>query len=61
MPRHEAMLYELLQGNRVRCNLCARRCIISDGGVGFCGVRRNEGGKLYSLSYAVACAANVDP
>ncbi|MEM1507596.1 MAG: AmmeMemoRadiSam system radical SAM enzyme [Candidatus Bathyarchaeia archaeon] len=61
MIRREAMLYELLQGNRVKCNLCARRCIISDGGMGFCGVRKNEGGKLYALNYAMACAANVDP
>ena len=61
MVRHEAMLYERIEGNKVRCNLCARRCIISEGGVGFCRVRKNEGGKLYSLNYAKACAANVDP
>lgn len=61
MIKREAMLYEILQGNRVKCNLCARRCVISDGGMGFCGVRKNEGGKLYALNYAMACAANVDP
>jgi len=55
------MLYEKLQDNRVRCNLCARRCLIPQGAIGFCRVRKNESGKLYSLNYAKACAANVDP
>ena len=57
----EAMLYEQLSDNKVRCNLCARRCAISDGGTGFCRVRKNEGGKLYSLVYAKAISACVDP
>lgn len=57
----EAMLYEQLEKNDVKCNLCARRCTIRDGGVGFCLVRKNEGGKLYSLVYAKACSACVDP
>jgi len=61
MPLHESMLYEQLPSNRVRCNLCARRCSIPEGVVGFCRVRKNESGKLYSLNYAKACAANVDP
>jgi pyruvate formate lyase activating enzyme len=57
----EAMLYEQLKKNDVKCNLCARRCTIRDGGIGFCLVRKNEGGKLYSLVYAKACSACVDP
>ena len=57
----EAMLYEQLEKNVVKCNLCARRCTIRDGGVGFCLVRKNEEGKLYSLVYAKACSACVDP
>ncbi len=61
MPKREAMLYEQLQNDKVRCNLCARRCTIPKGGIGFCRVRKNEGGRLYSLNYAKACAANVDP
>jgi pyruvate formate lyase activating enzyme len=28
------------------CRLCVNACRIGDGGVGFCGVRRNEGGQL---------------
>lgn len=61
MPKREAMLYEQIQENKVRCNLCARRCIIPNGGMGFCNVRKNEDGRLYSLNYAKACAANIDP
>lgn len=61
MSLHEAMLYEQLPNNEVLCNLCARRCTIRDGGVGFCLVRKNEKGRLYSLVYAKACSACVDP
>lgn len=38
----EAMLYEKLPDNRVRCNLCAHRCVINEGKKGICGVRRRE-------------------
>jgi len=57
----EAMLYKQSEGNIVDCHLCARRCKMHDGGVGFCLVRKNEKGKLYSLNYAKACSACVDP
>ncbi|MBC7131348.1 AmmeMemoRadiSam system radical SAM enzyme, partial [Candidatus Bathyarchaeota archaeon] len=55
------MLYEKLDNNRVKCNLCGRRCVIKDGDVGFCLVRKNNGGKLYSLVYGKAISACVDP
>jgi len=61
MSLHEAMLYEKQEGKRVKCNACARRCVISDGGSGFCMVRKNEGGKLFSLVYGKAVSASVDP
>lgn len=55
------MLYETLENKKVKCNLCVRRCIISYGGTGFCLVRKNDGGKLFSLVYAKAISACVDP
>jgi pyruvate formate lyase activating enzyme len=58
---HQAMLYEKAENQKVKCSLCARRCLITDGGTGFCLVRRNEGGTLYSLVYAKAISAGVDP
>ena len=60
MPK-EAMLYKQLPENKVLCNLCGRRCTIPEGAVGFCLVRKNEEGRLYSLVYAKACSACVDP
>lgn len=55
------MLYEELPDDRVKCNLCGRRCLIPEGSRGFCKVRKNESGKLYSLNYAKTCAAHPDP
>ena len=57
----EAMLYEKLENKKVKCNLCARRCTINDAGTGFCLVRKNEGGTLFSLVYAKAISACLDP
>ena len=57
----EAMLYEQLSDKKVQCHLCARRCVIPDGARGFCLVRKNENGKLYSLVYGKAISACVDP
>lgn len=58
---HEAMLYEKLAGNRVRCHLCAHRCVIADGKRGVCRVRENRGGFLYTLVYGSTISQNVDP
>jgi len=57
----EAMLYEKLEDNRVRCNLCAHRCNIAEGKLGICQVRENKGGTLYSLVYGKVVSQNVDP
>lgn len=57
----EAMLYETVLGtNRVLCNLCARRCVISEGEAGFCRVRKNVRGRLFTLLYGEASAEYVD-
>ncbi|RLJ02116.1 MAG: AmmeMemoRadiSam system radical SAM enzyme [Candidatus Aenigmatarchaeota archaeon] len=56
----EAMLWEKVDGE-VRCNVCGRRCIIPEGKTGFCGVRKNIKGRLYSLVYGKACSTAVDP
>ncbi len=47
--------------NKVRCFLCAHRCLIADSKTGACGVRKNEGGVLYSLVWGRSISANVDP
>jgi pyruvate formate lyase activating enzyme len=57
----EAVLYQSLENEKVRCNLCNWRCLIASGSLGRCGVRRNIEGKLYSLNYYKLCSANPDP
>jgi pyruvate formate lyase activating enzyme len=57
----EAMLYEKLEDNRVRCNLCAHRCLIHEGKRGVCTVRENQGGMLYSLVYGRPISMAIDP
>jgi pyruvate formate lyase activating enzyme len=57
----EAIFYETVDGGKVRCGLCRFRCLIDDGGRGVCGVRENNGGKLFTLVYGKAVAFNVDP
>ncbi|MCD6403321.1 MAG: radical SAM protein, partial [Candidatus Aenigmarchaeota archaeon] len=57
----EAIFYEKVKDKIVRCNLCAFRCVIPEGKTGVCRVRKNVGGKLYSLSYDKVNAANPDP
>ena len=57
----EAMLYERLEDQRVRCGLCAHRCLLSSGKRGICGVRENRDGVLYTLVYGKSVSAAVDP
>jgi pyruvate formate lyase activating enzyme len=57
-----AVLWDPADGQKkVRCNLCSWRCLIADGKLGRCCVRKNIGGTLYSLNYDKVCSANVDP
>jgi pyruvate formate lyase activating enzyme len=57
----EAMFYEKIGDNKVHCNLCAQSCKISQGKRGFCGVRENRDGKLYTLIYETVSSEAVDP
>jgi pyruvate formate lyase activating enzyme len=57
----EAMLYERIGDGRVRCNLCSHRCLIAEGERGFCNVRVNEGGRLYTAVYGRIVSQSVDP
>jgi pyruvate formate lyase activating enzyme len=57
----EARLYEKLEDDKVRCNLCAHRCTIQEGNRGICQVRMNKEGILYSLVYGLAISQAIDP
>jgi pyruvate formate lyase activating enzyme len=58
---HEASWWEAEPGGRVHCYLCPRHCHIHAGQSGFCFIRVNRGGKLYSLGYGSPAALQIDP
>ncbi|MDQ1407317.1 MAG: pyruvate formate lyase activating enzyme, partial [Acidobacteriaceae bacterium] len=58
---HEAAWWEAEPGGRVHCYLCPRHCHIHAGQAGFCFIRVNRGGKLYSLGYGSPAALQIDP
>ena len=59
--KKEAMLYKKLGDGKVRCNLCAHHCRIEDGDSGFCRVRQNDSGTLYTIAFGETIARSVDP
>ncbi len=63
--RHPAMLWEAVKENgkpdRVRCNLCAHRCLVRPERQGLCLVRENVEGELYTRVYRRVISAHVDP
>jgi pyruvate formate lyase activating enzyme len=59
--KKEAVFYERLEGDKVHCRLCNHHCIIAKGKFGFCSVRRNIDGTLYTMVFGEAIARNVDP
>lgn len=61
MTTKEAILYEKLPNDKVRCTACARYCEIGKGQIGLCGIRGNESGKLQLYVYGKVISGNVDP
>lgn len=57
----EAMFYRKLGDKKVQCFLCPRKCVILPEKRGFCKVRENQGGILYSLVYSKLCSMGIDP
>lgn len=49
------------EGEIIHCKLCPFHCRIKEGSVGNCKVRKNVGGKLYSLFYGKPSSVSVDP
>jgi len=58
---HEALLYKENKDKKIDCKLCNHFCNILENETGFCGVRKNIKGKLYSLNYNRLIVQNVDP
>lgn len=61
MAELEKAMFWHKEKKKIRCELCARRCLIGRNQVGFCNVRKNIKGELYSLNYGKVAALAVDP
>ena len=58
----EAQFCEKLDNKIVQCHLCPRNCVVPPGRRGYCGVRENRHGILYTLVYAKPVSVNdIDP
>lgn len=57
----EAVLYDRLPDDGVRCTACARYCELARDQVGLCGIRGNRGGRLDLYAYGKVIAGHVDP
>lgn len=57
----EALYYEKREHQKVKCMLCPKYCVISDGNTGICRVRKNIDGILYALSYGKITGYHFDP
>jgi pyruvate formate lyase activating enzyme len=57
----EVDFYERLADGSVRCGVCPRHCVLSDGETGFCRSRTNVGGRHFSRGYNHPCIVRVDP
>jgi pyruvate formate lyase activating enzyme len=57
----EAMHYRRLDANRIQCEVCFRRCVVSEGRLGFCRNKKNIDGNYYSLIHSRPCALQIDP
>lgn len=47
--------------DKILCTLCPRYCTIGEGQAGFCYIRQNLGGKLYSTGYGRPTGFAIDP
>ena len=61
LTAHKALWWESLDEAQVICKLCPRHCRIDKDTYGFCGVRKNIDGELYTLAYGYPVALQADP
>lgn len=57
----EALFYELVSSDKVRCMLCPHHCIIKANQGGICRGRINREGKLIARNYGEVAALALDP
>ncbi len=61
LRRHPARYWRPLRGRKVQCTLCPRYCVLDDGERGWCKVRENVKGKLYTLVYGLPATYHLEP
>jgi len=49
------------EANEVNCSLCPQICNIQENAAGFCGIRQNIAGELYSTGYGRVSSLALDP
>jgi pyruvate formate lyase activating enzyme len=57
----KARFYEKKENQKIKCLLCPNGCVISPGGKGVCGVRKNTGGELDIPFYGRLSGVALDP
>jgi len=61
MEKVLAKWWEPTENNKLLCTLCPRYCKIGEGQPGFCFIRQNHSGKLYSIGYGKPTGFAIDP
>lgn len=56
----KSLLQEPTEG-KVRCQVCERRCLLVEGGTGWCRTRVNRQGTLYTLIYGAVSSLSANP
>jgi pyruvate formate lyase activating enzyme len=56
-----AQWWEPDDNGKILCTLCPRYCRIGEGQAGFCYIRQNHNGKLYSMGYGRPTGFAIDP
>ncbi len=58
---HLAKWWKEANNGKLLCTLCPRYCTIGEGQAGFCYIRQNIDGKLYSIGYGRPTGFAIDP
>ncbi len=61
LPLSPARWWKPLDGGRIECGLCPKKCRVADMERGMCGVRENRGGKYWTLVHSRPCTIHIDP
>ncbi|MFH1219973.1 MAG: AmmeMemoRadiSam system radical SAM enzyme [Candidatus Eisenbacteria bacterium] len=61
MAEVHSALYETLQDGSARCVICERRCVIREGGWGWCCTRKNRRGRIYGTVFGEVSTKMIAP